>query len=299
MRLPFPQPIQPHSSLVVAFREFCRASGNDSSNEMQLLESVYLPLAQWIQSSQTQNPHRVFIFGIAGAMGSGKTVLSQRLEFVLNYIRPSSAGRTISLSLDDFYLSHAERSHTEFLSQGYDPGEGISNRGPAGTHDLLLMKSIFDQLEFSTNESIIRLLQFDKATDDRMRHDREIHGKVDAVIWDGWFLGAAAPLKPENASTVLNRSVAHALKKYQSFFDRLDALLYLTHPPYQDIQRNREKQEQTLERLTGKRRMTPEQIDRFVRYLFQDSWCVGVSSPEPEQRRITFQVRVQDDYRLG
>ena len=53
----------------------------------------------------------------------------------LNTLLRPQEGQAITRSLDDYYLTHAERYRPEFLSRGYNPS-GISNRGPAGTHDL-------------------------------------------------------------------------------------------------------------------------------------------------------------------
>ena len=90
---------------------------------------------------------------------------------------------TTVLSLDDFYLTKAER---ESLAQRVHPL--FATRGVPGTHDLALLRRTVKALQ---NGDDIALPVFDKAADDRTNMVRRSHGgaPTQIVLLEGWCVG--------------------------------------------------------------------------------------------------------------
>jgi pantothenate kinase-related protein Tda10 len=88
------------------------------------LWDLWLPLAQAI--ARKHRPGVVFCQGILGSQGSGKSTLTEGLVSILAQL----GLRAVALSLDDFYLTYAERQSIADLE--------LIHRGPPGTHDVEL-----------------------------------------------------------------------------------------------------------------------------------------------------------------
>ncbi|MEX2393792.1 MAG: hypothetical protein WD826_04865, partial [Actinomycetota bacterium] len=86
------------------------------------------------------------IVGLSGPPGAGKTTLAT--EIVER--RP----HTLTMSLDDFYLSKAERIE-----------RGLTWRGPPGSHDVDAAVHVLDALR--NDDLPIAVPRFDMRTDDR------------------------------------------------------------------------------------------------------------------------------------
>jgi hypothetical protein len=65
-----------------------------------------------------------------------------------------------------------------------------------------------------------------------------------------------------------------------------------------EILRNREQQERSLEQSQGRRGMSPEQIRAFVRYFYAETWTPGVTSPIPQPQAVTFLGTVYPNRRI-
>lgn len=262
---------------------------------LETLWRGYLPFANWILRQKRRHfQDRLMVVGIQGSIGQGKSVLSRLLQIVLDRPGDPAAGNAIGISLDDYYLTALERSQPDFASRGYNPA-GISNRGPAGTHDLT---TLYDDLRKMESGRTVEFPVFDKQRDDRSLERRIILKKIGILILDGWFLGAGAPKDPQVLPEGLKRSVGEALREYQPLFDRLDALWSFTMPSPEAIVANRIQQQKTLDRLTGKQGMTDTQIARFVRYFYTDAWDLGTTSPEPLPERVSFRAQLNHEYGL-
>jgi pantothenate kinase-related protein Tda10 len=86
------------------------------------LWDLWLPLAQAI--ARKHRPGIVFYQGILGPQGSGKSTLAQGLVSILAQL----GLQAVALSLDDFYLTHAERQSIV--------NPELIHRGPPSTHDV-------------------------------------------------------------------------------------------------------------------------------------------------------------------
>ena len=167
------------------------------------------------------------LIGIAGAQGSGKTTLARAAAARL-------AG--VALSLDDVYLTRAERVA---LAVSIHPLLAV--RGPPGTHDLDLADAVIDDLMAGRPALLPR---FDKLADDRSEPEA-FGGGARVVLMDGWCLGATAQ-SDDTLTTPVNalereqdqdgtwrRWANTALAgRYQRFFGRFDVIIHLAAPGF-------------------------------------------------------------------
>lgn len=163
--------------------ERLEAMGIAASEREALLRAV-LPLAAWVHREQQQSARQRLVVGVSGAQGSGKSTLCGLVAAVLE---EDFGLRVVTLSLDDFYLTHAER---EALGAKVHPL--LVTRGVPGTHDVALAEQVLEALSNATDESVTALPSFDKARDDR-RPEAEwpvFRGGADVVLFEGWCLGA-------------------------------------------------------------------------------------------------------------
>jgi len=187
------------------------------------------------------------LIGINGAQGSGKTTLCRFLEVLL----VEHNLRTATLSLDDLYLTRAERcdlaTHEHAL---------FATRGVPGTHDIALGEVVLDDLLAGRTAALPR---FDKATDDRAAVRRMVEPPIDVVLFEGWCVGAVpqpatalrAPVnaleRDEDADGSWRREVNRRLATdYAEMFARIDLLVMLQVETFEAVRANRALQEQKL-----------------------------------------------------
>ncbi|HEY6815099.1 MAG TPA: kinase, partial [Croceibacterium sp.] len=179
--------------------------------------------------------------------------------------------RSVTLSLDDLYLTQeerqamAEREHHLFAT-----------RGVPGTHDVALGEAILDDLLAGRTAALPR---FDKAADDRVAVRRLVDPKIDVVLFEGWCVGAApqpaaALREPANAlerdedgSGAWRREVNRRLATdYAELFGRIDLLVMLAIGDFASVRANRALQEQKLaaRNPAGTAIMDGAALDRFL-----------------------------------
>src|SRR5687767_10663938 len=117
-----------NSSLRAALEQFAQQERLPESY-LQTVEQWFLPLADEI-GRRVAHSHQALLVGVSGCQGSGKTTLASLLVLML---RELLGLRAINLSIDDFYLTHAER---QTLSRSVHPL--LATRGVPGTHDVQL-----------------------------------------------------------------------------------------------------------------------------------------------------------------
>jgi len=230
-----------------------------------VVEQHWRPLADRIADLRFDERPR--LIGINGAQGSGKTTLCRFLETLL----VEHNLRTVTLSLDDLYLTHAERQD---LARHAHPL--FATRGVPGTHDVALGEVILDDLLAGRTAALPR---FDKAVDDRAIVRRMIEPPIDVVLIEGWCLGAVpqpaaaleAPVNAleryEDAAGDWRREVNRRLATdYAALFARIDLLVMLKVDGFEAVRANRALQERKLAASNpeGAAIMDDAALDRFL-----------------------------------
>ncbi|MBU3071092.1 kinase [Aestuariicella sp. G3-2] len=235
------------------------------------IDNYARPIAQAL-AKKRQNDAHPLIVGVNGSQGSGKTTLSDALvtlwntEFELN---------TVAISIDDFYLTKAERQK---LAADVHPL--LLTRGVPGTHDIRLALDTLRALTKSSRN--VAIPRFDKAQDDRApQHQWDSrHAPVDIVILEGWCVGSEAQpmsslVDPVNALEEKEdpegnwRHYVNAQLQlgYRELFRLLDVKIMLQAPSFECVYNWRVEQEEKLkQKSTGKGLMSREEIQRFVQH---------------------------------
>lgn len=245
----------------------------DLQEMLSLLDSLYLPMAQWIAEQHTDQP---LVIGINGSQGSGKSTLCKILQRLLEVCFDK---RVVSVSIDDLYLTRMQR---QVLAKKVHPL--LETRGVPGTHDVSLGIDVLSNLK-SGKVSNFSIPQFDKALDDR-KPDAEalrLDDKVDIVLFEGWCVGSKSQQEidlnepvnkleaTEDPDGDWRRYVNDQLAmQYPSLFDFIDILLMIRIPDMKYVYEWRHLQEQKLrdkqdsEGNHNLRVMNDEQLDRFI-----------------------------------
>ena len=228
---------------------FCRTHRLPDSFR-RIANEHYVPLARWLIETHGRVPP---IIGICGAQGTGKSTLAEFLALELNGMAHWSVA---VLSMDDFYLTRAERLE---LSRSVHPL--LATRGPPGTHDCEMMGRHLQRLKNLTAGASIALPRFDKARDDRAPSSTwpVVVGSLDAIILEGWCLGVppqdagelATPINDLEArrdSDARWRSYVNIRlgDDYAEVFSLLDRLIFLQAPDMDSVLSWRGQQERKL-----------------------------------------------------
>ena len=214
---------------------------------------------------------RPIIAGLCGAQGSGKSTMAARLAARLE----TTGVTTAVLSIDDFYLTRAERADL-----GRDVHPLLETRGVPGTHDLNLAHRTIGAL-VSETDGVVAVPRFDKVRDDRapLTEWPCFRAPVAVVILEGWCVGAhpipeddlAGPInaleRDEDVGGRWRRHVNAALMgSYRDLFDRLDLRVLLRAPDFAYVHAWRLEQEAGLARasIASLPPMDATSIARFI-----------------------------------
>jgi len=213
------------------------------------------------------------VIGISGAQGSGKSTLAAELVAQLRLL----GIRAAAVSLDDYYLSKAQRWQ---LAQQVHPL--LSQRGVPGTHNI--GQALRDAKSVLANQPVA-LPQFDKALDEP--EAALPPQQLDILIVEGWCLGIAAQTEAELVLPVneleqqedsdgsWRRYVNSQLAgPYAEYWQLLKPQIWLKAPDWDSVCRWRAEQEQQLWRARGCG-MTETELARFMlpfQRLTQASW---------------------------
>jgi D-glycerate 3-kinase len=233
------------------------------------LWTLWLPLAMQLADDR-RALGRPFVQGVLGGQGMGKTTLATMLEAILAQL----GYRTIGLSIDDLYKTHAERQRLK----AEDPR--FIRRGPPGTHDIELGIQVLDRLRQADATEPIAIPRFDKSlwNGDGDRIEPEIVADVDIILFEGWFVGAQPvdpsawdnppdPIRTE-ADKAFARTVNERLREYLPLWERLDRLMVLYPTDYRlSLPWRRHAEHQAI--AQGKAGMTDSEIEEFVQYFWK------------------------------
>lgn len=218
------------------------------------------------------------VLGINGCQGSGKSTLA---DYLCCMIAERLDISTIALSLDDFYLTRAERSE---LARKVHPL--LATRGVPGTHDVALAIDCIDSLRAGNKTVITR---FDKKIDDRVAADKPevVTEPLGLIVLEGWCLGAqpqpelalSTPINSleqvEDPDGIWRNYVNRALQgDYQRLFASIDQMIMLQAPSFETVHQWRVEQERKMvERVleqgldTPPEAMNEAQIQRFIQHF--------------------------------
>lgn len=243
---------------------------------VSVVEEHYAPLADWLLTRVRGADSGTFVLGINGAQGTGKTTLS---SFLNEYLSSNHALSIAELSIDDIYLTRAERSE---LALSVHPL--LATRGVPGTHDTVLGKSVIHRLFALKEGETMSLPRFDKSLDDRQVIESwpTVSGPIDLIILEGWCVGSTAigeeeleePVNrleaEEDPDSVWRRYVSERLATdYSELFSLLDALVFLAAPGFDAIHRWRLNQERKLAATAGddaRHVMDEAGVARFIQH---------------------------------
>jgi D-glycerate 3-kinase len=238
---------------------------------MPMLWHYWLPLAQSL-AAQQQSIGRTFIQGLLGGQGTGKTTLGLVLKILLRHL-----GKTfLSISLDDFYKTYADRQKLR------ERRPEIIWRGPPSTHDLDLGIQTLKQLRDRNiaQPHPIAIPRFDKSLHNGAgdRIEPEISDGADIVLFEGWFVGMR-PLPISAFRTFVPPILTECdrefalecnanLNNYLPLWDYLDSLIVLAPEDYTDSLQWRLEAEHKLI-ASGKSGMNDVEINQFVDYFWK------------------------------
>ncbi|KAI9183363.1 hypothetical protein H9P43_004280 [Blastocladiella emersonii ATCC 22665] len=226
------------------------------------------------------------LIGISSPQGGGKTTLTRNLVTAL----ASRGIRAVAMSLDDFYLPHAD---LVALAAANPENRLVHGRGLPGTHDVGLLVRTLEQLQhgpFPVNVPV-----YDKSAHggqgDRSPDPAVVAEPVRVVLLEGWMLGFRAPrtangevdvsgvpvsLLDEYGSANVCAVAGAPLDAYGAVHAMLDHFVHLTPRSVQVVYAWRAQQEQELRAARGAG-MSDDQVRAFVgRYMPLYELCVPV-----------------------
>lgn len=218
-------------------------------------------LSRWLEEAASSRsvPERPVVIGMSGAQGSGKTTL---MRDVCGQIA-ERGWRVVSVSIDDFYLTHDEQR----ALAGQHPGNRfLQHRGYPGTHDVAWGVTVLTALRTLGAGSSMALPGYDRSafggTGDRMPEGdwKRIDGPVDLVVLEGWMLGFTPVLDPGDPDL---RVVNEFLRGYAAWHSLLDGFIWLEPEDHLFVRAWRvEAEERAI--AAGRAGMSSERITAFV-----------------------------------
>ncbi|PNH03549.1 D-glycerate 3-kinase, chloroplastic [Tetrabaena socialis] len=226
---------------------------------------VYWWVAQQLDSHRLQGNKTALVLGISAPQGCGKTTIVEQLELLFNWVgRPAA-----SVSIDDFYLTHADQNA---LAAAHPDNRLLQMRGNAGTHDLALGTATISKLRQLTEPGQSATVPRYNKSAFGGRGDRAdsatwpvVSGPLEVVFFEGWMSGFT-PVAPEAAAAVEPAlvTVNEILTSYrQAWDDLVDSWLVVRIGDPQWVFKWRLQAEERM-KAGGKPGMSDEQIADFV-----------------------------------
>ncbi|KAF8058124.1 hypothetical protein HT031_005784 [Scenedesmus sp. PABB004] len=268
----------------------------------------YLPVFFWVQQQLEQ--HKAahggagappLVLGISAPQGCGKSTLVEQLEALFTWLGTPAA----SVSIDDFYLTHAGQAA---LAAAHPDNRLLALRGNAGSHDLALGSETLRALRALTRAGdAVAVPRYDKSAHGG-RGDRadpatwpRVAGPLELVFFEGWMSGFA-PVGADAAAAVepALAEVDAALAAYGDAWDALvDSWLVIRIADPQWVFGWRLQAEQRM-RAAGKPGMSDEGIADFVsRYIpAYTAYLPGLYARGPTGARAGRTLVIEDPDKL-
>ena len=256
-----------------AFQQFLDSNKLPESY-LEIAQRYFDPIASEIANNFLRT-EITQVIGINGSQGSGKSTLA---DYLCMSIKQNFKIKTISLSLDDFYLTKEERNE---LARNIHPL--LAQRGVPGTHDIELAVNTIKNLASGIKTKITR---FDKSIDDRISNQVEMSkGKIGVIVIEGWCFGAEPQFENQLITPVnelerlkdpdgtCRRYINNALAtSYPKLFKMAHSTIMLRVPDFDSVFEWRLEQEKKLieklnptqDGLVGMSVMSREEIFEFI-----------------------------------
>ena len=232
-------------------------------------------------------PGKTAFIGINGAQGSGKSTLTRLVAEALQRFHGASA---VGMSLDDFYLTKAQRQE---LARTVQPLCGT--RGVPGTHDVALMAGTIAHLREAAPGAVTPLPQFDKLADDRapLGDWPTFPGRPDVILLEGWCVGVRHDDMPPYAGPInalesaedpdgawYRWSLASLVQGYEQVWSCFDLLVSIEVPDLETVIDSRLRQEDTLAANSDRPRMDRAAVIRFVQHYERYTRALWAAMPQ-------------------
>ena len=256
-----------------AFQQFLDSNKLPESY-LEIAQRYFDPIASEIANNFLRT-EITQVIGINGSQGSGKSTLA---DYLCMSIKQNFEIKTISLSLDDFYLTKEERNE---LARNIHPL--LAQRGVPGTHDIELAVNTIKNLASGIKTKITR---FDKSIDDRISNQVEMsEGEIGVIVIEGWCFGAEPQFENQLITPVnelerlkdpdgtCRRYINNALAtSYPKLFKMVHSTIMLRAPDFDSVFEWRLEQEKKLieklnltqDGLVGMSVMSREEIFEFI-----------------------------------
>lgn len=224
--------------------------------------------------------------GVNGAQGSGKSTLTR---LVCEALERFHGRRAVGMSLDDFYLTRAERLR---LAEKVHPL--CATRGVPGTHDVALMAGTIAKLREAAPDTVTALPAFDKLADDRAPEAEwpRFAGRPDVILLEGWCVGVRREDLPPYEGPInelereadpdgawLRWSLDALGRGYEDLWDGFDLFVSIEVPDLETVIDSRLRQEDTLAADSGRPRMDRAAVIRFVQHYERYTRALWAAMP--------------------
>jgi D-glycerate 3-kinase len=207
---------------------------------MMTLAELVDELTAFLMAQPVKTP---FIFGISGGQGAGKSTLCQALDKKL----AAQGKASLTLSLDDFYLSKAQRQK---LAKTVHPL--CATRGVPGTHDVARLADVLSRLNSISAAAPLAVPRFSKSHDDGL-DDVMVTQRPDFVFLEGWCVGGHAGCidtmaqneweATHDGDAIWKSWSREAARAYQPIWDKCGALMLLRQEDFDAVIDSRWEQE--------------------------------------------------------
>lgn len=248
--------------------------------EEKVFNEYYVPLAEHcskIRNVKIGGGEDTFTVFIQGAQGSGKTVLTKVLKLILAGEGYNVAG----CSIDDFYLSYADRA---VLANKHPGSPFFAVRGTLGTHR---HADLYDMLQKIKQGEDFSIPRFDKSLHEGRGDitDRvtAVKGRQDFFLFEGWCLFTPAVAADVFLDVMAGDEYLHGLfneldpsreyykavleyaEEYQKIWQLADSMVILEAEDIKFITQWRLNQEETTKKKSAGAGMTPAAVVEFVK----------------------------------
>ena len=250
------------------------------------------PVAEALASLATKKNDQRLLVALSGSQGSGKSTLTDYLACFFI----SKGLSVLTISLDDFYLSKADR-----LERASNVHRLFQTRGVPGTHDSEGLYGVLCKFKQGALKGEL-IPRFDKAKDDVAPRELWtcVEQNPDVLIVEGWCLGVEAvadteltepcnQFESEKDTDGRWRKLVNSYieQEYLRIHELFDFWLFLQAPSFASVYEWRLEQEEKMRDSLGASNttesrnknvlgqngespdypgMTPEQVYEFVQY---------------------------------